>query len=62
MTDRDLALALQQIADIEVTSRASMDGDEQIAAQVVVRCAVPLRLALERWLLLRATRAALVER
>lgn len=65
MTDRDLAVAVTRLAECEAAGRAVVDadadGDERAAALATVRLIVPLKLAIERWILLRATRAALQE-
>lgn len=62
MTQRSLAIALGAVTEIETDARAQMvdaDEDERYAAVEVARRATALRLALERWLLRRATHAAL---
>lgn len=63
VTDRDLASArtfVEQLRDTAKSTQAQEpDADERQAARDVMRHAVPLQLAIERWMLLRATRAAL---
>ena len=62
MTDRGLADALQQVSALETACRtavAEADGDERAAALATVRQVVPVKLAIERWILLRAVRVAL---
>jgi len=64
MTDRDLASALGLLTEFERGTRAALqstDTDEAHAAQEAGRRVTALRLATERWLLQRATRAALTE-
>jgi len=63
VTDRDLASArtfVEHLGEAAKTMQArETDASEQQAARDVARHAVPLQAAVERWMLLRATRAAL---
>jgi hypothetical protein len=63
VTDRDLAGLLVRMVELESEARAVAEQmpDERAVALVTVRQTVALKLALERWMLLRATRAALQE-
>lgn len=66
MTDGELATRTVEVNQIELAARAclglSRDPVEQSAAQHTLRQAVALRLALERWIVQRATRAHNVTR
>lgn len=66
MTDRELAIALQQVQHLEAQTRAHFEAcrarddlAEADAAVIAYRHAVPLRRALETWTVTRAARAAL---
>lgn len=63
VTDRDLASARTFVETLQHAAKDVQahgeDVSEQQAARDVARHAAPLQLAVERWMLLRATRAAL---
>ena len=66
MTDRELAEQIGTFGALETAQRAAVaasvdDTDEQNAARTALRQTVAARLGVERWMLLRATRAALQE-